>query len=143
MRDVYYIPDLQSKIICLAQATKSGCDIRLKGECMTMHDQDGKLLVKATRSKNRLYKVHMGIKDNICLLSTATNTSNRWHARLGHVNFETIQSMVQRELVTGIPRMTFEKSVCGSCLLGKYFHKLPHTKLIQHLSSSMATCVGL
>jgi len=52
MKDVYYIPDLKSNIISLGQATESGCDIKLKGEYLTMHDQDGKLLVKAERYKN-------------------------------------------------------------------------------------------
>lgn len=62
MTDVYFIPDLKSNIISLGQATEAGCDIRLRGEQLTMHDQQGKLLVTAKRSRNRLYKVHMGIK---------------------------------------------------------------------------------
>ena len=49
MNDVYFIPDLQSNIISLGQATKSGCDIRLKDDCLTMSDQQGKLLVTAKR----------------------------------------------------------------------------------------------
>lgn len=84
-----------------------------------MHDQDGKLLVSATRSKNRLYKVRMGIKDTVCLLFTATSESSKWHARLRHVNMETIKSMVHKDLVVGLPHIAFEKEICGSCLLGK------------------------
>ena len=53
MTDVYFIPDLKSYIISLGRA---GCDIRLRGEELTMHDQRGKLLVKAKRSNNRLYR---------------------------------------------------------------------------------------
>ncbi|CAA7038224.1 unnamed protein product [Microthlaspi erraticum] len=49
MTDVYFIPDLKSNIISLGQATESGCDIRMQGECLTMHDRDGKLLAKANR----------------------------------------------------------------------------------------------
>lgn len=45
MADVYYIPDLRSNIISLGQATEAGCEIRLKGDHLTMHDQQGKLLV--------------------------------------------------------------------------------------------------
>lgn len=59
MYDVYYILDLKSNIISLGQATEAGCDIRLRGDCLTMHDRDGKLLCNATRSPNRLYKVRM------------------------------------------------------------------------------------
>lgn len=55
----------------------------------------------------------------MCLLTTTTSDSVRWHARLGHINFDCLKSMVQRELVNGIPHVAVEKSVCGSCLLGK------------------------
>lgn len=119
MTEVYYIPDLRSNIISLGQATESGCDIRLREDYLTMHDRDGKLLVKASRAKNRLYKVRMGLKEDLCLQTAAMGDSSRWHARLGHVNFETIRSMISRELVEGIPQLAIEREVCGSCLLGK------------------------
>ncbi|KAG7564160.1 Integrase catalytic core [Arabidopsis suecica] len=119
MVDVYFIPGLKSNIISLGQATESGCDVRMKGEKLTMHDSEGKLLVKAVRSINRLYKVNMGIKDTMCLHSRTQIDSERWHARLGHVNLETMKTMVRRELVTGISHVDFEKKICGSCLLGK------------------------
>lgn len=119
MADVYYIPDLNSNIISLGQATEAGCNIRMQGEQLTMHDQHGKLLVTAKRSRNRLYKVYMGITRTPCLLLANEDESNKWHARLGHVNFETIRSMIQKEIILGIPRLNIEREVCSSCLLGK------------------------
>ena len=119
MIDVYFIPELKSNIISLGQATEAGCDIRLKGEELTMHDHHGKLLVKAKRSSNRLYKVHMGIRSNARLNLSSTTESKRWHARLGHINFESLKGMIQKKLVLGIPSINIEKEVCGSCLLGK------------------------
>lgn len=44
MSDVYYIPDLKRNIISLGQATEADCVIRLKGECLTMHDKMGNYL---------------------------------------------------------------------------------------------------
>lgn len=117
--EVYYIPELKSNIISLGQATESGCDVRMKGEDLIMHDREGKLIAKATRSKNRLYKVRMGLKETVCYLSSKSSDSSKWHARLGHINLDTMKSMITRELVTGIPRMEIESKVCGSCLLGK------------------------
>ena len=84
-----------------------------------MRDRDGNLIAKAVRSKNRLYKVRMGLKETMCYLSTTTSESSRWHARLGHINMETMKSMIQRELVAGAPHIEIEKKICGSCLLGK------------------------
>lgn len=104
--DVYFIPE-------------SGCDVRMKGEDLTMHYRDGKLIAKATRSRNRLYKVRMGLKESICYLSTKASDSSRCHARLGHINLDTMKSMITQELVVGIPNMEIETKVCGSCMLGK------------------------
>lgn len=117
--EVYFIPDLKSNIISLGQATESGCDVRMRGEHLTMHDREGKLIANAVRSKNRLYKVWMGLKETMCYLSTTISESSRWHARLGHANMETIRTMIQNELVTGVPHIDVEDKICGSCLLGK------------------------
>ncbi|WZZ60567.1 hypothetical protein YC2023_060674 [Brassica napus] len=119
MTDVYFIPELRSNIISLGQATEAGCDIRLRRDLLTMHDQNKKLLVTAKRSKNQLYKVRMRAKATTCLHLSTERKSSRWHARLGHVNLETIRNMVQRELVLGIPSVKLEKEECGSCFLGK------------------------
>ncbi|KAL1189088.1 Retrovirus-related Pol polyprotein from transposon TNT 1-94 [Cardamine amara subsp. amara] len=124
MTDVYFIPDLKSNIISLGQATESGCDRRLKGEYLTMRDRDGKLLVKAERSKNRLYKVRMGLRNFECSYLTTISDSSRWHARLGHVSLANIKSMIDKELVQGAPNIVLEKEICRSCLLGKQTRKM-------------------
>lgn len=119
LADVYYIPDLKSNIISLGQATESGCDVRMREDYLTLHDRDGNLLVKANRSKNRLYKVNLEVENMKCLQLVASSDSSRWHARLGHISFETIKAMVIKELVVGISSGPKEKETCASCLLGK------------------------
>ena len=71
MTEIYYILDLKSSIICLGQAKESGCDVRLRGDYLTMHDRDGKFLVKANKSRKRLNKVYIGLKEYLCLHSTS------------------------------------------------------------------------
>ncbi|KAG7564056.1 Ribosomal protein S5 domain 2-type fold [Arabidopsis suecica] len=61
LHDVYYIPDLRSNIMSLGQATESGCNVKMREDYLTLYDCDGKLLVKAKRSRNRLYKVLLAI----------------------------------------------------------------------------------
>ena len=119
MTAVYFIPDLRSTIISLGQATEAGCNVRLRGDYLTMHDRDGRFLVKANRSRNCLYKLRMGLKEAARLKITSISESTRWHARLGHVNLRTMKAMIQRELVTGIPSVQITKEICSSCLLGK------------------------
>ena len=50
---------------------------------------------------------------------TSLSESNRWHSRLRHTNLDTIKSMIQKELVRGIPHVKIEKEVCDLCLFGK------------------------
>ena len=103
----------------MGQATEAGCDVRLREDYLTLHDRDGNLLVKATRSRNRLYKVDLKVESTKRLQLVALSNSTKWHARLGHINLETIKSMVTKELVVGIPSVPKEKEICASCLLGK------------------------
>ncbi|XP_076951545.1 uncharacterized protein LOC143624939 [Bidens hawaiensis] len=67
LTDIYYIPDLQNNIISLGQATESGCDVRMKDDCLTMHDKTGALLMKVTRNKSRLYKIKLKVGSPVCL----------------------------------------------------------------------------
>lgn len=117
--DAYYIPDLKSNIISLGQATESGCDVRMKEDYLTLHDRDGNLLVKATRSRYRLFKVNLELEETNCLQLVASSNSTKWHARLGHINFETIKTMIAKELVIRIPSAPKVKETCASCLLEK------------------------
>lgn len=69
--DVYFIPDLRSNIISLGQATEAGCDVRMKNDYLTLRDKEGRLITRAQRSKNRLYKVVIDMVDTQCLQLSA------------------------------------------------------------------------
>ena len=117
--DVYYIPKLKSNIISLGQATESGCEVMMKDDYLILRDKDGRLITRANRSRNRLYKVLINIVDPICLQATTLSDSTRWHARLGHIGRDSMAKMIKNDLVTGIPKIEVERETCSSCLLGK------------------------
>ncbi|GKF43437.1 putative ribonuclease H-like domain-containing protein, partial [Tanacetum coccineum] len=60
-----------------------------------------------------------------CLISKATiNESNKWHRRLGHVNFKNLNKLVKRNLVRGLPSKIFQNDhTCVACQKGKQ-HKV-------------------
>ncbi|XP_076909908.1 uncharacterized protein LOC143567346 [Bidens hawaiensis] len=94
LTDIYYIPSLQSNIISLGKATEIGCDIRMKDDYLLMYDDQGKLLMRVTRSKNRLYKIKLKTGKPVCLQARIDNENWLWHARLGHLNFESMKQIV-------------------------------------------------
>lgn len=103
----------------LGQATEAGCEVRMKDNELTLFDRSVDLIVRTTRSKNRLYKVALQADTIQCLLMTVPTESATWHTRLDHINTETMKTMINKELVSGIPRITIGKEFCDSCLLGK------------------------
>nr|GEZ32224.1 uncharacterized mitochondrial protein AtMg00810-like [Tanacetum cinerariifolium] len=61
LKDVYYIPALQSNVISLGQAIISRYDISIRGEFLTMRDSWGGLLIKVPHNENRLYKAQLKV----------------------------------------------------------------------------------
>lgn len=123
LNNAYYIPGLRSNIISLGQATEAGCEVSMKGDTLILFDRLGELMIKTTRAKNRLYKVTLQADQVQCLQIKSSSDSSKWHARLGHINYETLKLMVRRELVEGISDITTSKETCVSCLLGKQTRK--------------------
>lgn len=91
----------------------------LDGEFLRVYDNDGKLLMKVTRSLNRLYKINIKEASGMCLLSKTEEASSLWHARHGHVNFQAIQFMCSNKMALGLPPLIHPKKVCNGCLLSK------------------------
>ena len=119
LKDVYYIPALKSNIVSLGQATEAGCEIRMKDDLLKLYDREGHLMVETVRSRNRLYKVTMSTDNTHCLQVQRSTETEIWHARLGHVNFETMKLMIKRDLAVGLPKIAVDKGTCVSCLRGK------------------------
>lgn len=50
-----------------------------------------------------------------------SNESIMWHKRLRHASFSTINKLISKELVLGLPKgKVSEDQVCGTCAQGKH-----------------------
>ncbi|KAD4982647.1 hypothetical protein E3N88_19318 [Mikania micrantha] len=119
MTDVYYIPDLRTNIISLGQTSENGCETRIKDDYLILLDNSGKLLMRVPRTKNRLYKVQLKPGSPECLQVKLEDNGWKWHARLGHINFETMKLMAHKRMTAGLPTIAHPNRFCDSCLIGK------------------------
>nr|GEU40924.1 ribonuclease H-like domain-containing protein [Tanacetum cinerariifolium] len=84
----------------------------------------GKEKIKAGRQHN-MYSFNLKnidlSGDLSCLLAKASiDESNKWHRRLGHVNFKNLNKLVKGNLVRGLPSKIFEDDhTCVACQKGK------------------------
>nr|GEV55676.1 ribonuclease H-like domain, reverse transcriptase, RNA-dependent DNA polymerase [Tanacetum cinerariifolium] len=132
---VYYIHWLKSNLLSLGQFTKIGCKVVMEDDELRLYDMDNKLFMKVTRQRNRLYKSSLRIGTPVCLLANLKDDTWLWHARLGHLNFESLRSMAQRNLVLGIPAIKHTTQICDVCLIGKH-SRAPFPKKAKARSSS-------
>ena len=120
LEEVYYIPRLCSNLVSLGQLTESGHKIVIDEDKLEVNNKDlWRLIMKVERSLNRLYKIELNQALPICLLSSISDPAWLWHARLGHVNFKTLNLLADKKMVGGVPLITHPQQVCQDCLAGK------------------------
>ncbi|XP_020260266.1 uncharacterized protein LOC109836694 [Asparagus officinalis] len=97
--EVYYIPSLKSNIISLGQMTEDGSKVVIADEYLRVFDRNGALLMRVTRSTNRLYRIELKTCKPACLMANINDPAWLWHARLGHVNFFTLKMMTEKQFL--------------------------------------------
>ncbi|GKE28588.1 ribonuclease H-like domain-containing protein [Tanacetum coccineum] len=98
-------------------------------ECLVLSSDfklpdENQVLLKIPR-QNNIYSFYL---ENIvpsgglaCLIAKATvDESNKWHRRLGYVNFKNLNKLVKGNLVRGLPSKIFQNDhTCVACQKGK------------------------
>ncbi|GJS82530.1 putative ribonuclease H-like domain-containing protein [Tanacetum coccineum] len=74
-----------------------------------------------------------------CLIAKAIiDESNTWHKRRGQINFKTMNKLVKRNLVKGLPSKIFENDYpCVACQKGKQHKASYKTKLVNLISKPL------
>ncbi|KAD5802449.1 hypothetical protein E3N88_13809 [Mikania micrantha] len=119
IRDVYYIPALQSNIISLGQMTEASYKVEMMQDYLWLRDEMQRLVMKVQCSANRLYKITLKVSKPVCLVAKAGDEAWLWHARLGHVSFATLEAIGRNNLVAGMPAIKHPKQVCEGCMVAK------------------------
>nr|GFA45011.1 hypothetical protein [Tanacetum cinerariifolium] len=93
--------------------------------------------------ENNMYNVNLRniipSRDLTCLFAKATlDESNLWHRRLGHVNFKTINKLVNGNLVIGLPTKVFtNENTCVACKKGKQHRASCKSKPVSYVDQPL------
>nr|GEW51278.1 hypothetical protein [Tanacetum cinerariifolium] len=130
--DVYFVKELKFNLFSVSQmCDKKNSVLFTDNECLVLsHDfklpDESQVLLRVPR-KNNMCNVNLKnivpSGDLTCLFAKATiDESNLWHKRLGHISFKTINKLVKRNLVRGLPTKVFENdNSCVVCKKGKKY----------------------
>ncbi|GJW02066.1 putative ribonuclease H-like domain-containing protein [Tanacetum coccineum] len=74
-----------------------------------------------------------------CLIAKASaDESNKWHRRLGHVNFKNLNRLVKGNLVRGLPSKIFQNDhTCVACQKGKQHKASCKAKVVSTISQPL------
>jgi hypothetical protein len=56
----------------------------------------------------------------LCLVVHQDDNAWRWHERLGHANFGSLEKMGRLEMVRGLPPISHAEQFCDTCVLTKH-----------------------
>lgn len=116
---VYHISRLTANIVSIGQLDEKGFKILIEVGVQKIWDVQRRLLVKVSRTGNRLYVLNIDVAKPICLAAQGGDTVWHWHSRFGHVNFCALRMLAQKAMVRGLPRIDHVDQVSDSCLAGK------------------------
>ncbi|CAA7051603.1 unnamed protein product [Microthlaspi erraticum] len=136
--NVYLVQGLKSNLISVSQLCDEGLTVWFnKLECKAI-DADGKAVLRGVRSGNNCYMWDQSAK---CL--SVRDDVELWHKRLGHMNIRHLTTLVNKEIVRGVPKLKgCEKIVCGPCNQGKQV-KVQHKKVPDVQSKSALDLVHM
>ncbi|GJT05151.1 putative ribonuclease H-like domain-containing protein [Tanacetum coccineum] len=147
--DVCFVKELQHfNLFSVSQM----CDKKNKvlftdSECLVLSPEfklpdENQVLLKIPR-QNNMYSFNL---ENIvpsgglaCLIAKATiDESNKWHRRLGHVNFKNLNKLVKGNLVRGLPSKIFQNDhTCVACQKGKQHKASCKAKSVSSISHTL------
>nr|GEW40012.1 hypothetical protein [Tanacetum cinerariifolium] len=129
-KNVYFVRELKFNLFSVSQTCDKKNNVLFNDtECIILSPNfklidESQVLLRVPK-KNNMYSVDL---KNIvpkggltCLFAKATFDEYKlWHRRLGHLNFKTMNKLVKRNLVRGLPSKFFENDqTCVACQKGK------------------------
>jgi len=120
LRNVYFIPKLRANLISLGKLTEIGHRVVMDDDEIAISKKNPpRLIMCVQRTANRLYKIELNAVEPACLLTSLGDQGWLWHGRLGHVNFNSLKQLADKEMAGGIPLIQKPDQVCQSCLVAK------------------------
>lgn len=117
--DVLYVQNLQCNFVSVAKAINNGFKICFEQDEASVKNKKGDTVLIA-KKQNDLFvfenenKTAFAAKANLKQVIT-------WHNRFGHLNFNSIKSMINKDMVYGLPGVAGNASdfVCETCAKSK------------------------
>ncbi|KAL8124787.1 hypothetical protein AgCh_012444 [Apium graveolens] len=107
IENISLVEGLKHNLLSVGQFCDKGYNVDFRSErCLITHRKDEKLALQGVRKGNLFVADLKSTRDGVmrCFYNKASSEQSwLWHKKLSHLNFKTMNSLVKRELVRGLP----------------------------------------
>ncbi|GKA24849.1 retrovirus-related pol polyprotein from transposon TNT 1-94 [Tanacetum coccineum] len=123
IKRVYYVEGLNHNLFSVGQFCDADLEVAFRKSTCFVRDLQGNNLLTGNRGSD-LYTISLQETTSstpICFMAKASPTQAwLWHRRLSHLNFDYITLLSKKDVVTGLPKLTYVKDqLCSSCEMSK------------------------
>ena len=135
-QDVLFVDGLKHNLLSVSQMCDKGCEVLFTNkDCKIKNVSSGKLVAKGVRTENNVYVLREETEQ--CYL-TKYNESWLWHRRLGHLHFDHLIKLKNRNAVRDFPTIFRPRDdVCKPCQMGKLTRAQFKTKNVSSTSKPL------
>ena len=124
IEDVSIMNGLMHNLLSINQFCDKGFAVNFDREkCEIIHKKSLKPALQGVRKGNLfIADLQSGSQDEVnCFYAKASSEDSwLWHKRFSQLKFKTMNSLVKRELVKGLPQMEFSsEGLCEACQIGR------------------------
>lgn len=98
---------------------EKGYDIKMKNGYCNMEDDYSYSIARLQMSKNRMFPLKLKNVSQPGFATMVKDDTWLWHLRLGHLNFNGMKLLYQKNMMNGLPSLEQQKSICRNCVIGK------------------------
>lgn len=110
IQHVYFVEGLGDNLFSSGQFCDNYLEVAFHKHSCIVRTLEGVDILNGSRDSN-LYQIVLNelmAPKSICLLAKATSSQAwLWHRHFSHLNFKTINDLAQRDLVRGLPKLSF------------------------------------
>ncbi|CAN6560926.1 unnamed protein product [Malus baccata var. baccata] len=123
IKEIMLVPGLKENLLSVGQMMEHGYYLVFEGIEVRIYEDFtcSNLVVKIPMKGNRSFPLKLQPGIQIAMRASVRQAAEIWHRRLGHLNMNALMQLQEHDMVTGLPGLRMNFTVCEGCVIGKHF----------------------
>jgi hypothetical protein len=126
--DVFYVPGLAQNLLSVGQLIHKNYKVIFDdNKCFIIDKNKGQVISSVKMAPNKVFPLEMPFGQKYAMKCENADNSTLWHLRYGHLNFNGLKLLGQKNMVLGLPPISSENKICEGCIrcIGCHFQSHP------------------